>query len=335
MTTQSWQDDWTAGRRFYQLPVSRKMSGDVSLPLHVVTGARKGPTLALTAAIHGDETTPAMMIRDLLDGLDTAGLTGRVVAVPVCNPPAVSAFGRQTPEQHGKTDLHEVFPGSPNGNLTQMIAAVIAQEVIAHADALIDYHCGGSGGRLQDRVDVHQGAEPALYEKSLDLARAFGTTLVHNNALGSSAVGYANALGKVAFNAETAGVYLAPVDQDGFLSRGTGGFRSVMSALGMIDAPDMRPDRQLLFSPKSRHEANPKNGGYLISEFQSASELGQPVAKGTLLGTVVDLYSLNVIEELRAPVDGLLVFSRYSGAVDSGTKSFALADIGTSEWLEK
>lgn len=334
MTTQSWQDDWTAGRRFFRLPVSRKLSGEVTLPLHVVTGARKGPTLALTAAVHGDETTPIMMIRDLLASLDPEELKGRVVAVPVCNPPAVSAFARQTPEQHGKTDLHEVFPGTPNGNLTQMMASVIAREVIAHADTVIDYHCGGSGGRLQDRVDVHQDAPPEIYENSLALARAFGTVLIHRNALGGTVVGHANSLGKIAFNAETAGVYLAPADQDGYLSRGLNGFRSVMAAMGMLTAPDVRPKRQLVFPPKARHEANPKNGGYLISNYQSSSELGEKVEKGTLLGTVVDLHSLEVIEELRAPVDGLLVFSRYSGAVDSGTKSFAMAEIAASEWLE-
>src|SRR6056297_1820117 len=103
MSTSQWAEDTAPGRRFVRLPVARTLSGEVSLPLHVVTGANPGPTLALTAAIHGDETTPIMMMRDLLDGLDPAALSGRVLAVPVCNPPAVGAFGRQTPEQHGKT----------------------------------------------------------------------------------------------------------------------------------------------------------------------------------------------------------------------------------------
>lgn len=214
MSKQQWHDDWIPGRRFFQLPVCRTFSGDVTLPLHVVTGAQEGPTLAITAAVHGDETTPVMMIRDLLNGLDPVSLVGRLVAVPTCNPPAIAMFGRQTPEQHGKTDLHDVFPGNPRGNLTQMIAAVLSEQVIEHADVLIDYHCGGSGGRLQDRVDINMAAEPDLLSASLELARAFGTVLVHENALASTAVGCANARGKRAFNAETAGVYLAPSDQD-------------------------------------------------------------------------------------------------------------------------
>lgn len=334
MSKAPWYEDWTAGRRFLRLPVCSTLAGELSLPLHVVTGRQEGPTLAITAAVHGDETTPAMMIRDLLDGLDPENIVGRVAAVPACNPPAVGTFGRQTPEQHGKTDLHEVFPGNARGNLTQMIAAVLAKNVIDPADVLIDYHCGGSGGRLQERVDIHKDADPELRAQSLEIARAFGTVLIHDNALSGTAVGYANGLGKRAFNAETAGVYLAPADQDVFVAGGVEGFISVMRSLGMIKGEALAAKRQLLFPPKARHEANPSNGGYLISEFQRASDLGKPIEKDTLLGRMVDIHTLEVIEELRAPVDGLLVFSRYSGAVDVGTKSFAMAEIEQSEWLE-
>ncbi len=329
-----WHKEWQPGRQFFSLPVSKTLAGDLALPLHVVTGKKEGPTLAITAAIHGDETTPAMMIRELLDDLDVDQLTGRVVAVPVCNPPAAGAFARQTPEQHGKTDLHEVFPGNAKGNLTQMIAAVLAEHVIQPSDVIIDYHCGGSGGRLQGRVDVNQAAEPELYDQSLALARAFGTILVHDNNLARTVVGHANSIGKRAFNAETAGVYLAPADQNEYMAGGVEGFRSVMRTLGMIKGAPLSGKRQLRFPPEARHEANPQNGGYLISEFQSAKDIGQPIKKGTLLGRMVDLHTLEIIEELRSPVDGLLVFSRYSGAVDTGTKSFALAEIAKSNWLD-
>jgi len=46
------------------------------------------------------------------------------------------------------------------------------------------------------------------------------------------------------------------------------------------------------------------------------------------------MFSLEVVEEMVAPIDGYLFFSRYSGAVDAGTKAFALADEATSTWME-
>jgi hypothetical protein len=46
------------------------------------------------------------------------------------------------------------------------------------------------------------------------------------------------------------------------------------------------------------------------------------------------MYFLEVVEELVAPVDGYLFFSRYSGVVDAGTKAFALAEEAGSQWLD-
>ena len=117
----------STGREKTRVPVTRLASGaDLSLSLHVATGAKPGPTLGILATIHGDETFPLMAVRELLGSLDLSKLAGRVAAIPVANPLAVSVFGRQTPEQHGKTDLHEVFPGSQGGNVTQRLAHAIA-----------------------------------------------------------------------------------------------------------------------------------------------------------------------------------------------------------------
>jgi len=106
-----------------------------------------------------------------------------------------------------------------------------------------------------------------------------------------------------------------------------------MASLGMI-ATNPRPEKkQLLFGVKSRFEVNPSVGGFLQSNFSTPPDLGRRIEKGTKLGEVIDLYSLEVIEELLATVTGYLFFSRYSGVVDAGTKAFALAEEATSTWL--
>ena len=58
------------------------------------------------------------------------------------------------------------------------------------------------------------------------------------------------------------------------------------------------------------------------------------VQAGVKLGEVVDIYSYNVLEELKAPCDGYLFFSRYSGVVGAGTQAFASAEAATSQWLD-
>lgn len=324
----------TPGREHVRIPVTRLASGaDLGLSLHVVTGAKDGPTVGIVTTIHGDETTPLMVVRDLLATLDPERLSGRVAAIPVANPLAVSVFGRQTPEQHGKTDLHEVFPGNREGNITQRLAHAIASNMLDHVDALVDIHCGGLGGRLQNRADFDASASPDVYERSLALCRAFNAPFIHANNLAGTAARYCNGRNVPTVNPELGGVYLGP-DADRDYARDTlAGLRAVLASLNMIEAPAAPARKQLLFNVKSRFEVNPGVGGYLRSFFDRPSDLGRKVEKGEKLGELVDIHTLEICEELRASVTGYLFFSRYSGVVDAGTKAFALAEESSSQWL--
>jgi uncharacterized protein len=322
------------GRQFVSLPVTTLASGaELRLPMHVLTGASSGPTLGILTTVHGDETAALMAVRQLFASLDVRALRGRVAAVPVANPLAVSVFNRQTPEQHGKTDLHEVFPGNPVGNLTQRMAHAITANLLDHVDALIDIHCGGLGGRLQNRADLDAGAPKDVYQSSLALCRAFNSMFVHANNLAGTAARHCNGRGVPTANPEIGGVYLGPEADAAYLEATVKGLRSMMASLGMIAADAQTAQRQLLFGVKSRFEVNPSVGGFLQSNFTRPSELGKRVEKGTKLGEVIDLYSFETLEELHAPVTGYLFFSRYSGVVDAGTKAFALAEEATSTWL--
>src|SRR3954470_8769070 len=165
------------GRSFTRFPVTTMLNGaELTIPLHVITGRRPGPTFGIITNTHGDEFLATIAIREFIAALDTAQLSGRIVLVSVANPMATAGFGRLTPEQHGRTDLHEVYPGNARGNTTQMIAACITEHVLHHVDALIDFHSGGSGGRLQARVDYNTKSPDDLKHKNLALARAFGAT---------------------------------------------------------------------------------------------------------------------------------------------------------------
>jgi predicted deacylase len=322
------------GRDYARLDVTTLASGaELRLGLHTVTGAKTGPTLGILATVHGDETMGLMAVRRLLQSLDVKTLSGRVAAIPVANPLAVSVFNRQTPEQHGKTDLHEVFPGHSEGNLTQRMASVITTHLLDHVDALVDIHCGGLGGRLQSRADLDAAAPADVFEGSLKLCRAFNTTFIHANNLAGTAARYCNSRGVPTANPEIGGVYLGPQAEAAYIEEAVAGLRSIMAAIGMIAAAPQPLKKQLLFTVESRYEVNPSVGGFLQSHFTAPSDLGRRIEKGTKLGEIVDLHSLEVAEELRASVTGYLFFSRYSGTVDAGTKAFALAEEATSTWL--
>ena len=323
------------GRWFTRLPVTMMLNGaELALPLHVVTGKTAGPTLGIITNVHGDEFLPTTAIRKLLQELDTTKLKGRLAIISVANPLATAAFGRLSPEQHGRTDLHEVFPGNARGNATQMVAATITANVLDHADAFVDFHSGGSGGRLQARVDYNVKSPEDVKKQSLALARAFGMPFVHENDLTGTATHYANLKrGIPAANPEMGGSYLGPENTALYTQQAIAGLRGMMAHLGML-AGKARPPRQLQFDLKARHEIRPRNSGYLASNYERAGDLGKLIKKGTRLGEVLDIYSYEVLEEMTAPVDGYLFFSRYSGVVGAGTQAFALAEAAASRWLD-
>jgi predicted deacylase len=327
--------DQQEGRSFSRLPVTTMLNGaQLTLPLHIVTGRSAGPTLGIVTNVHGDEFLPTTAIRALINELDTAALTGRLAIISVANPMATANFGRQTPEQHGRTDLHEVFPGNARGNTTQMIAAVITANVLDHVDAYIDFHSGGSGGRLQARVDYNAKAGDDVKRRSRAMARAFGMPFVHENDLTGTATHYVNMQRNIpAANPEMGGSYLGPENTALYTRQAIAGLRGIMAHLGMLDG-NAKPPRQLDFNQQARHEVRPMHSGYLASNFEHAGDLGKLIKRGAKLGEVVDIYSYEVLEEMFAPVDGYLFFSRYSGVVGAGTQAFAVAEQSTSRWLD-
>ena len=206
-----------------------------------------------------------------------------------------------------------------------MIAAAITENVLNHVDALIDFHSGGSGGRLQARVDYNAKTPEDLKAKNLALARAFGAPFVHENEFAGAASHYLNGRGMPAVNPEVGGSYLGPDSTRYYTAMMINGLSGMMRHLGML-AGRAPPARQIQFDVKARREIRPRNSGYLVSQYERPEDLGKLVSAGTKLGEVVDLYSYEVLEELVAPFDGYLFFSRYSGVVGGGTQAFALAE---------
>lgn len=111
----------------------------VDTPVLVVNGAYDGPTLCLTAAIHGDELNGIEMVRRLVYELDPGKLGGMVVGVPIVNLLGFSRNSRYLPDRR---DLNRFFPGNPRGSVASRIADAFFNDVVKHCDRLVDLHTG-------------------------------------------------------------------------------------------------------------------------------------------------------------------------------------------------
>src|SRR5258708_39569273 len=99
---------------YERIPVTTLASGfELFIPLHRLEGRSPGPTLGLSALVHGDEPLTNEVVRQVLSSIDPADLRGTLLAVPVVNPLAFESLTRHTPVD--MLDLNRNFPGSPAG----------------------------------------------------------------------------------------------------------------------------------------------------------------------------------------------------------------------------
>jgi predicted deacylase len=113
----------------------------------VIKGSKPGPTLALTAGIHGYEYPPILA----LQRLQVKKLTGTLIIVHVANMPSFLGRTVYFSPLDGK-NLNRVFPGRKDGTPSEQIAYAITTNVIDKCDYLLDLHCGDGNESLRPYV---------------------------------------------------------------------------------------------------------------------------------------------------------------------------------------
>jgi predicted deacylase len=81
----------------------------LKIPIIVERSKFHGPTVLLTAGLHGDEINGIEIVRQLIVQKINKPKTGTIICIPVIN---VFGFLNQTREFPDKRDLNRVFPGS-------------------------------------------------------------------------------------------------------------------------------------------------------------------------------------------------------------------------------
>jgi N-alpha-acetyl-L-2,4-diaminobutyrate deacetylase len=127
---------------FLRLPYSRDDSawGAVMIPIAVIKNGA-GPTALLTGANHGDEYEGPIALLKLANRLEPSEVNGRVIIIPAMNYPAFRAGRRTSPVDAG--NLNRIFPGRPDGSVTEKIADYFQRFLLPLADVVLDYHSGG------------------------------------------------------------------------------------------------------------------------------------------------------------------------------------------------
>lgn len=287
------------------LNISQRVEGGWwQLPLLTVTGSEPGPTLVVTAGVHGDEYEGVEAIPRIADQVDPSRLRGTLLMVPVCNMAAYATATRNSPIDG--LNLARVFPGSDTGTLTEQIAYWLTHTFLSAADFFIDLHSAGVVGDIPTLAGyLHSDDE--VGRRSLAGARVFGAPVLWGHPPPippGRSITAALDLGVPCLYTEAAGAGRArPDDVDCF----TRGVLNVMHHLDMLPGePAAAPPAEHLLGDGNMDEVmSAPMAGY----FRPHVELLQEVQSGQLVGAIHDPLG-TLLAQLHAESDGIVIMRR-------------------------
>jgi uncharacterized protein len=279
-------------RATIDLPMARLYThSKMGLPVHVVHGKQAGPTLFVSAAIHGDEINGVEIIRRLLCNRSINRIKGTLLAVPVVNPFGFIQHSRYLPDRR---DLNRSFPGSPKGSLASRIAHLFMQEIVCRSTHGIDIHTGSNyrSNLPQIRTDLEDA-------ENLRLASAFGTPMIIHSGIRDGSLREAVAEHGIPVLLYEAGEAL--YFNDSAIHTGVHGIVNVMRAIGMLPRSRKARGKEPLISENTSWVRAPRSGVF----FKKAA-LGTLVHKGDALGIINDPLG-DESEQIQAPFTGVII----------------------------
>ncbi|MEO0531393.1 MAG: succinylglutamate desuccinylase/aspartoacylase family protein [Planctomycetota bacterium] len=273
------------------LAVSESYSGlTLPIPLFVRRGREDGPSLFVTAALHGDELNGTGAVRQLISDADLQLDRGTLVLAPILNLLGFDRHSRYLPDRR---DLNRCFPGTSGGSLASRMAKILFNEIVGRCDYGIDLHTAAV--RRTNFPNVRANLSD---ERVADLARAFGAEIVLDSQ------GPEGSLRREACDAGKPTIILEGGEvwkvEPTVVEYAVRGVKNVMSHLGMIDADPVKPPYQVEIRQTTWVRAD--RGGFLQMHVRPGDTIreGDPIATNTsLLG--------NVINVLQSPADAVVL----------------------------
>ncbi|HEU4825875.1 MAG TPA: N(2)-acetyl-L-2,4-diaminobutanoate deacetylase DoeB, partial [Dongiaceae bacterium] len=266
---------------FLRLPHSRDDSawGAVMIPITVAKNG-KGPTVLLTGANHGDEYEGPVALMNLASSIDPAELSGRVIIVPAMNYPAFRAATRTSPIDKG--NLNRIFPGKPDGGVTEKIADYFQRTLLPLADIVLDIHSGGKTLEFVPFCCAHRLPDPKHEAACVAAMRAFNAPYsmmlleIDNVGMYDTA---AEEMGKVFISTELGG---GGTTRAGTVVAAKRGVRNLLIHAGLLEGKAEQTPSQMLDMPGGECFIFSEQDGLI----EPCVDLAQPVRKGDVIAQI-------------------------------------------------
>ncbi len=282
----------------------------MSIPVYVKRGKRPGPTLFVSAAIHGDELNGIEIVGRLIRSNSIERLRGTLIAVPMVNVYGVLNQSRYLPDRR---DLNRSFPGSKKGSLAGRLANLFFKEVVCKCDVGIDLHTGA----------IHRSNLPQIRAnlddpEVLEMAKAFGVPVLLNADIRDGSLRQAASEAGVKMMLYEAGQALR---YDEFSIRaGLRGIINTMRHLGMLNKRKSKGHDIERFIARESGWVRASESG-LVTHL---AQLGDFVEKGDRLAVIADPYG-DFQAAINSPAEGVVIGKQNIPLVQEGEAIYHIA----------
>ncbi len=292
----------------------------LSIPIHVVNGAKPGPILLITSAIHGDELNGVEIIRRLLKLKLLDHLSGTLIAIPIVNIFGFIYRSRYLPDRR---DLNRSFPGSKTGSMAARIADLILEEVVNVCTHAIDLHTGAvhRSNWPQIRADLNDA-------HTLKLASAFGTPVLINGLYLNGSLRKSTVSRGIPTLLYEAGEALR-LDEFA-IHVGVRGIINVMRALGMLKSKVTTEKTAPPVIAQASQWVRACEAGLILSP----KPLGESVKAGDALCFIANPIS-GEETPVHSPVDGIIIGVNHLPLVNEGEAIFHIVTFKSYKSLNK
>ena len=304
-------------RTYEEILVTHLSNGEkVTLPIHTIVGAKPGPVLGISAAIHGDEIIGTEIVRRIFDQIDEENLHGTLLLLPVANSLAFESLTRNTPLD--MNNLNRVFPGLEDGWITEILAHSITKNFLDKLDYYIDLHAGGAAP-IVDYVYIQNDEA---------LSRAFNFPLLYrpSDVYEGTTATYTVGKGIPSVTVEIGGGpnYLKDVE------RGVKGIENCMKHLEMIPGTPVKHENQVVLTEIKI--IRPKQGGLLVPTYDFES-VGTEIEGKQVLANIYNPKTFELLETIETPFErNVIVLMRgLVGKVNPGDYGYMIGNLETAE----
>ncbi|MDD3442633.1 MAG: succinylglutamate desuccinylase/aspartoacylase family protein [Sulfurimonas denitrificans] len=289
------------------------------LPIHVIRGRKNGPTIFISAAIHGDELNGIEIIRRLRKLAILKNIRGTIILVPIVNIYGIMTLSRYLPDRR---DLNRSFPGNTHGSLASRVAKIFFDEIVRKCDLGIDLHTASihKSNLPQIRTNINN-------EYIFNLAKAFQAPVILHSELRDGslrAVAQDEGIPILLYEAGEALRF-----DEKCIRIGVNGIINVLRESGMLTKVMKKAEKNPPIVTKNSQWIRSIESGML----RTIKALGDTVRQDEIIAFIDEALGDSSFE-LRAPFDGVIIGKSEIPLVQEGDAVFHIAKFRNLEVAE-